>query len=54
MIVGHAIIPIPYAIQNIEPIPFTNRSLKMFSIINEYRTITVPIYPKISQFILFK
>ena len=50
-IVGFAIIPIPYTNQNIAPMVLTNRSLKTFSIRKETNIRTVPIYPKISQFI---
>ena len=43
MIVGQATMPIPYNIQKTEPIELIKRSLKMFSITNEYKIIIVPI-----------
>ena len=52
-IVGFAMIPIPYINQNIAPKVLTNRNLKTFSIKKEIKIRTVPIYPKISQFILY-
>ena len=42
-IVGPAIIPIPYIIQNTEPIELINRSLYIFSIVNEYKINIVPM-----------
>jgi hypothetical protein len=42
-IVGTAIIPMPYIIQNTEPIEFTKRSLYILSIVNEYKISIVPI-----------
>ncbi len=43
MTVGQAKIPNPYIIQNTEPIELIKRSLKMFSITNEYKIIMVPM-----------
>jgi hypothetical protein len=48
IIVGHAIIPIPYIIQNTEPIELTSLNLYILSIVNEYNINIVPIYPNIS------
>ena len=54
MIVGQAIIPIPYNIQKTEPIELIKRSLKISSIKNEYKITIVPMYPNISQLIILK
>lgn len=50
-IVGFAEIPNPYINQKIAPTVLTALSLKTFSIRKETRINTVPMYPKISQFI---